>query len=59
MPEDLVRMPLLKTFVSEDQSIVDITNVTDEQVVIARGLFEIDGPNLFTDRNYHQTPRWA
>ena len=33
--EDLVRMQLLKTFVSEDQSIVDIPNVTDEQVVIA------------------------
>ena len=28
-------MQLLKTFVSEDQSIVDIPNVTDEQVVIA------------------------
>jgi hypothetical protein len=57
--EDLVRMQLLKTFVSEDQSIVDIPNVTDEQVVIAQGRFEIDGPNLFTDGTYHQTQRWG
>ena len=41
IPEDLVRMQLLKTFVSEDQSIVEITNVTDEQVVIARGLLKL------------------
>ena len=48
-------MQLLETFVSEDQSVVDIPNVTDEQVVVSQGLFEIHGLNLFTDGNYHQT----
>ena len=45
---------ILKTPVTKDQSIVDIADVFDEEVVVGEDGFEVDGPNLFADGNHHE-----
>ena len=44
----------MKTAVTKDQSIVDIADGFDEEVVVGEDGFEVDGPNLFADGNHHE-----
>jgi hypothetical protein len=44
----------LESSISKDESIVNVADVSDEQVVIGQNLFEIHWPNLFTDGDNHQ-----
>ena len=39
----------------KDQAVVHIPDVPYEEVVVRENLFEVDGPNLFTDGHHHQT----
>jgi hypothetical protein len=43
---------MLKSFVAKTQPVVDIPDVTYEQIVVGQRFVEIDGPNLFTENNH-------
>ena len=51
--QDLVWCEVFETDISKDESVVDVSNTFDEQVVVGKNLFEVDGPDLFTDGDYH------
>ena len=46
---------MLKLFIAKNQPVVDIPDVTYEQIVVGQRFVEIDGPNLFTDGDVHET----
>ena len=52
--KNFIRWEILESSISKDESIVNVADVSDEQVVIGQNLFEIDWPNLFTDGDNHQ-----
>ena len=52
--KDLIWREMLKPRVSKDESIVNISDVFDEEVMVGKDLFEVDGPDLLTDRNDHE-----
>ena len=53
--QDFVWCEFSEAFLSEDETIVDVSDMADEQVVVGKKLMEGDGPNLFTDGDDHQT----
>ena len=44
-----------EAFVSEDETVVDVTDVSDKQVVVGKELMKGGGPDLFADGNHRQT----
>ena len=53
--EDFIWCKCSEAFVTKDETVVDISDVTDEKVVVGEKLIEGNGPNLFTDGDDHQT----
>ena len=53
--EDFIWGKFDEAFVSKDETVVDIADVADEQVMVGKKLVEGNGPDLFTDGNHHQT----
>ena len=51
---DFIWSKVSEAFVSEDETIVDITYVTNEQMVVGKKLMECDGPDLFAYGDNHQ-----
>ena len=56
--KDFVWGKLPETRVSENEAIVDVSNVFDKKVMVGKDLFEVDGPYLFTDGDNHKTNGW-
>ena len=48
-----------EAFVSKNQTIVNITDVPNEQMMIGEDLAESARPNLFTDGNDHKAESWG
>ena len=48
-----------EAFVSKYQTIVNIADVSDEQMMVGEGLAKGTGPNLFTDGNDHKAKSWG
>ena len=57
--EYFVRREIKKSSISKYQAVVNISNVTDEEMVVGEYLVKIDGPNLFADRDHHQAKCWG
>ena len=53
--KDLVWRKRGEAFVSEDKTIVNISDMLDEQVMIGKKLVEGIMPDLFTDGYHHET----
>ena len=53
--QDFIWWKIFGAGITKDESIVNVANVFDKQIMIGQHLFEIDGPNLFTDGDNHQT----
>ena len=47
-----------EAFVSKYQTIVNIADMPDEQMMVGEGLAKGTGPNLFTDGNDHKAKSW-
>ena len=56
--EDFVWWQVCETCVTKDQPVVHIPDVANEKVVVGEDLFEVDGPNLFTNGNDHEAKGW-
>ena len=48
-----------EAFVSKYQTIVNIADMPDEQMMVGEGLAKGTGPNLFTDGNDHKAKSWG
>ena len=44
--------------VAQNETIVDVADVTDKQVMIVEDGFEVGGPNLFADGDHHEAKGW-
>jgi len=53
--QNFIWWKVLEAGIAKDESVVDVSDMFDEQIVVGQHLFEIDGPNLFTDGDNHQT----
>ena len=53
--KDFIRCKFCEAFGSKNETVVDVADVADEQVVVGKKLIEGDGPDLFTDGDNHQT----
>ena len=53
--KDFIWCKFCEAFVSKNETVVDVADVADEQVVVGKKLIEGDGPDLFTDGDNHQT----
>ena len=42
----------------KDETVVHISDVTDEKVVVIEDGFEVGSPNLFTDGHHHEAKGW-
>jgi hypothetical protein len=56
--KNFVGCQFCEAFVTKDQTIVNIADVSNEQMMIRENLVEGTGPNLFTDGNDHQAESW-
>ena len=52
--KDLIGWKLLKTSIAKDKLIVNVADMFNEGVMVWQDLFEVDGPNLFTDGHNHE-----
>ena len=56
--EDFIWCKCSEALVTKDQTIVNISDVSNEQMMIGEDLVEGTGPNLFTDGNDHKAESW-
>ena len=56
--EDFIWCKCSEALVTKDQTIVNISDVSNEQMMIGENLVEGTGPNLFTDGNDHKAESW-
>ena len=52
--KDFIRCHFCKAFVTKDQTIVNITDVPNEQMVVGYDVAKGVGPNLLADGNNHE-----
>ena len=52
--EDFIWCQCSEAFVSKYEAIVNISDVSNEQMMVGEKLMEGNGPNLFTDGDYHK-----
>ena len=52
--EDFIWCKCSEALVTEDETVVDRSDVSNEQMMIGEELVEGTGPNLFTDGNDHK-----
>ena len=52
--ENFIGYQFCEALVTEDQTIVNISDVSNEQMVVWKNLAEGTGPNLLTDGNDHE-----
>ena len=51
--QDFIWCKVSEAFVPKDETVVDVANVTDKQVVVGKELTKGGGPDFFTDRDHH------
>ena len=54
MRRNFIRCHFCKAFVTKDQTIVNITDVPNEQMVVGYDVAKGVGPNLLADGNHHE-----
>ena len=52
--EDFIWCQCSEAFVSKYETIVNVTDVSNEQMMVGEKLMEGNGLNLFTDGDYHK-----
>ena len=53
--EYFIGSKISKSSVTKHQAVVDVADMSDEEVMVGEKLVESDGPDLFADRYHHQT----
>ena len=48
----------METSITKNESVVNIPDVADEKMVVFKDGVEVDGPDLFIDRNHHEAQGW-
>ena len=53
--EHFIGSEISESPITKHQSVVDVSNVSNEEVMVGKELVKGDGPDLFTDGDNHQT----